>query len=311
MKHSPLVTLIAFFFVLLFFYTGVVKLMEINTFREQMASSPLLDHVAGAMAWALPIGEILLAIVLFVPAWRLKGLYISGIVMSLFTVYVATILLMDSHLSCSCGGIIEDLSLRQHLLFNSACIVLSILGILAYRRMQPTYRFKWGITTGAVFLFVILGWTLFTAFTAPPTVRTGMEGRPMPSFEIQLPDSTIRLNTKDIPTGKTVVLIGFSPTCTHCQHETQEIVSHIGQLKEVMFYFVTPADYKEMINYYYYFGLQKYPNIVMGVDIRDFFFHYFKAPGTPYTVVYDSKKRLKVVIGNRFFIDDLIRAVAE
>lgn len=285
--------------------------MEINTFKEQMASSPLLESIAGIMAWALPIGEIFLAIVLFIPAWRVKGLYISGILMTLFTVYVAIILSMDSHLSCSCGGIVEDLSPRQHLLFNSACILLSVLGIMAARKDRPTNGFKWLIATGSTCLFILVGWTLFTAFTAPPIVRTGMEGRLLPSFELLLADSVTHFNTKDIPAGKPIVLIGFSPTCTHCQDETRDIIKHIDRLKEARIYFVTPDLHELLAQYYHAFHLSKYSNIAMGFDINDFFFPYFKATGTPYTVIYDPFKRLKEVMYNRFDINELIRAVNE
>ena len=285
--------------------------MEINTFKEQMASSPLLESVAGFMAWALPIGEILLSIVLFIPAWRVKGLYISGILMTLFTIYVIVILSMDSQLSCSCGGIIEDLSPRQHLLFNSACILLSVLGIFAARKDRPTNGLKWLMGTGTTCLFILVGWILFTAFTAPPGVKTGMEGRPLPSFDLLLVDSITHFNTRDIPTGKPIIFIGFSPTCAHCQNETKEITSHIDQLKGALIYFVTPVEHEMIDEYYSYFGLSKHPNIVMGFDLNNFFFPYFKATGTPYTAIYDSKKRLKEVIANRFNINELIKAVNE
>jgi thiol-disulfide isomerase/thioredoxin len=285
--------------------------MEVNTFKEQLASSPLLESVNGVVAWTLPIGEIILAIILFIPPSRLKGLYISGVLMALFTAYVGIILLMDNHLSCSCGGIIEDLSPKQHLLFNSACIILSIVGILVERRKQPTIRFKWITTTGTFFLFLLVGWTLFTAFSTPSTIKTGMEGRHLPSFDILLPDSTTLLNTEDIPTGKPIIFIGFSPTCTHCQAETRDVISHIDQLKNTQIYFVTPFPFKDMKMYYRYFKLANYPNIKIGTDLKDKFLTYFKASGVPYTVIFDSKKRVKQVISSRFDITKLTKAANE
>ena len=285
--------------------------MEVNIFKEQMTSSPLLASGAGFLAWALPIGELILAVILFIPAWRLKGLYLSGILMTLFTVYVIIILLIDNHISCSCGGIIEDLSPRQHLLFNIACILLSASGIWAFRKNQPTLRFKWLITGATACLFGLIGWTLFSAFSAPATVKTGMEGRLLPPFNILLQDSATLLNTADIPTGKQLIFIGFSPICIHCQQETREILSHMDQFNKVHFYFVTPFDFKEAKEFYLYFGMNKYPNISMGIDSSNYFFKYFKAPGAPYTAVFDSKKRLKQVMSERFDVNELIKAVKE
>jgi hypothetical protein len=285
--------------------------MEVNLFKEEMTSSPLLGPFASALTWVLPIGEILLVIVLFIPAWRLKGLYISGILMTLFTVYVALILFMDNHLSCSCGGIIEELSPKQHLLFNSACVILSLVGIMVARKQQPTPRFKWTTVTSTLILFLLVGWTLFTAFSRPATIKSGMEGRLLPSFELLLPDSSTHLNTADIPVGKPLVFIGFSPICTHCMQETKEIISHIDQLKETQIYFVTTFPFKDMKVYYQYFKMAKYANITMGNDLKDYFLPYFKASGVPYTVVFDSKKRLKQVMSDRFDADELVKAVSE
>ncbi len=311
MKSSFLVSCISIFFILLFLYTGIVKLMEVNLFKEQLASSPLLGSLAGIVTWALPIGEILLAIVLLIPAWRLKGLYLSAILMTLFTAYVAVILFMDNQLYCSCGGIIEELSPKQHLLFNSACIVLCIIGIIVTRRKQTTIRFKWATATSSLVLFLLVGWTLFSAFSKPPTVKTGMEGRLLPSLELLLPDSTTHLYTAEIAVGKPLIFVGFSPFCIHCQEETREIISHIDQFKEAQIYFVTPYPFSDMKVYYKYFKLAKYSNITMGVDLKGYFLPYFKARGVPYTVVYDSKKRLKKVMTEGFSANRLAQAAAE
>src|SRR5580658_5373271 len=182
MKRTILADAITYFFIILFLYTGVAKLTEIHEFKEQLISSPFLGSLAGIITWALPIGEILLAIALFIPAFRLRALYVTLAVMSLFTIYVLSIFFMDNHLSCSCGGIVEDLTPQQHIVFNSACVVLSILGILVVRRQQPTSGFQWLTSGSAICLFLLVGWTLFTAFTAPAKEKTGMEGRLLPSF---------------------------------------------------------------------------------------------------------------------------------
>jgi thiol-disulfide isomerase/thioredoxin len=311
MKKTFLVDCISYFFILLFLYTGVSKLIDLHLFREQLLSSPLIGPMAGIIAWVLPIGELLLAIALFIPRFRLKVLYASLILMTLFTIYVVAILFVDNHLSCSCGGIIEELSPRQHVLFNSACVILSLVAILVERKRQPTIRFNWLTGSSAIGLFLLLGWTLFTAFSAPATVKTGMEGRLLPSFDLLLADSTTRLNTADIPTGQPFIVIGFSPWCTHCQAETRNIISHISQFRDTRIYYVTPYPFSEMTTFYRYYKLGQYPNIIMGRDGKDSFLRYFKAPGIPYTVVLDAKKRVKLVVFGEADAGTLVKAVAE
>ena len=311
MKRSLLTISIAYFFVFLFLYTGIAKLMEIHLFREQLASSPLLGPLAGFITWALPIGEFIISIFLFIPPLRLKGLYLTATLMTLFTAYVTALLFIDSHLSCSCGGIIEDLSPKQHLLFNSACVILSIVGIVVIRRQQPTARFKWLTATSTLSLFLMVGLTLFAAFTAPPTIKTGMEGRLLPSFDLLLPDSTTHLNTSDIPSGKPMIFIGFSPICIHCQQLTGDIINHIDQFKSVQIYFVTTFPFINMKGYYKYFKLTKYPNITMAWDQKDFFLTHFKAAGVPYTIVFDAKKRVKQVMSTHFDASQLAKIANE
>lgn len=311
MKRTFLLNSIIFFFILLFLYTGVEKFMEIQTFKDQLSSSPLLASMAGFVAWALPILEMVLAIALLVPAWQLKGLYATLILMTLFTGYVAWILLMDSHISCSCGGIIEDLSPKQHILFNSSCIILSLIGIIVYRRQEPTPRFRWVTTSSALVLFLLLGWALSTAFTTHGPEKTGMEGRLLPSFNLLLPDSVTYLNTNDIPTGKPVIVIGFDPYCTHCQQETRDIVKNIRQFKDMRIYWATPYQFKDMMKFSSVYKLADHPNLTIGRDSANFFLPYFKAKGVPYTAVFDSKKRLKLVFPGQVTADQLAKAAAE
>lgn len=310
MKRTILVSSIAYFFIVLFLYTAGAKLLDVHMFKEQLASSPILGSFAGIISWSLPIGEILLAIMLFAPAWQLRGLYATFVLMSFFTIYVTIILLMDSHLSCSCGGIIEELSPKQHILFNTACVVLCGVGMLVARRSTPTIQFRWLTGTSAVCLFLVLGWTLFAAFTATATVKTGMEGRLLPSFNFRLVDSTL-LNTDDIPTGKPLVIIGFSPFCKHCFKETEDILGHMDSLKNARILFVTAFPFSDMKNFYRAFKLSSYPNIMMCRDSAETFLRYFKAPGIPYNVVFDSKKRLKQAIQTKATASLLIQAVAE
>lgn len=313
MKKNILPDIIGYFFIVLFIYTGIAKFTEIHLVREQLLSAPLLESplLANIITWALPIGEILLAVVLFIPQLQLTGLYITLALMAIFTIYVIAILFMDSHLSCSCGGIIEELSPKQHVLFNSACVILSAVAILIRRRGQLTWKFRWVTGTSTILLFAIVGWTLFTAFSAPATIKTGLEGRLLPSFDLLLTDSATHLNTADIPTGEPVIVIGFSPWCRHCQAETRDIVKNIRKLKNTRIYYVTAYPFGQMKLFYKAFKLDQYPNIVMGRDAKDYFLPYFKANGVPYTAVFDSRKRLKQVFGGETKADTLAKVAVE
>jgi uncharacterized membrane protein YphA (DoxX/SURF4 family) len=135
-RKSTLVEIIALFFVILFLYTGIAKLMDFDVFKEQLAESPVLEPVAPVVASGLPITEFIVSILLFFPRYRLKGLYASFVLMVVFTGYVIAVLTTSTELPCSCGGIIEQLSWQAHLIFNSALIILSLIGIRMKRRLE-------------------------------------------------------------------------------------------------------------------------------------------------------------------------------
>jgi thiol-disulfide isomerase/thioredoxin len=313
MKKSIFVEIIVFFFVLLFIYTSAAKFAEMHLFKEEMLSSPLLGSpfLAKVMAWALPISETVLAIALFVPKVRLKALYATVGLMACFTIYVIIIYFIDHHLSCSCGGIVEQLSLRQHIFFNSACVVLGVVAISALRTSMATPRVGWFASSTAGVLLLLIGWTIFAAFSVPASIKTGYEGRLMPSFDLLLTDGTTHLNTADIPLGKPVIVIGFSPWCPHCQAETRIILKNIQQFKNVQIYYVTEYSFSEMQLFYTYYKLSDYPNITMGRDIKAAFRSYFKATTIPYIAVYDDQKRLTMVFNGEVDAMKLARLVLE
>ncbi len=142
MKRAILVEIISVLFIILFLYTGINKMMDNIVFREQIATSPLLTPIAPWIAIFLPKSEIIIAISLFIPRFRLKGLYASFVLMVLFLLYVLYIFAFNERLPCSCGGVLQQLSWKGHIMFNSFFIVLAIIGIKMERRIKREAKMK-------------------------------------------------------------------------------------------------------------------------------------------------------------------------
>jgi hypothetical protein len=309
MKRTVFSDSITVFFALLFLYTGLIKLMEIQTFRQQLSASPFLGPLSSIVTWILPIGEILLSIALLIPKWRLKGLYATFVVMAIFTSYVCVISLSGNKASCNCGGIIEDLTMKQHILFNSSCLILSAIGILIVRRQQPTVQFQWLTASSSAGLLIVVGWLLITAFRAPAVRITGLEGRTLPDINLQLPDSITYFNTAEIPVGKPFIVIAFDPWCKHCQELTTDIVDHIQEFKDTHIYYISPFDFNKMGIFYRYFELKKFSNVIFGRDTANVFLPYFQSSLIPFVAIFDSKKRLQTVIGGQMNAAQIARLV--
>jgi thiol-disulfide isomerase/thioredoxin len=128
--------------------------------------------------------------------------------------------------------------------------------------------------------------------------KTGLEGKPMPSFDLLLPDSMTTFSTGSIPEGQPVVLYYFGPNCPYSKAQMKEIVDNIGTLRDIRFYVFTTWPFDEMKSFYEHYELKKYPNIITGLDYNAFFVDYFKAQGVPYMAIYGKDKKLnKAFVG--------------
>jgi len=130
------IEIIAHFFIILFLYTGISKLLEFDIFQEQLADSPVLEPIAPIVTFGLPAIEFIVSFLLFIPRYRLKGLYASFILMTAFTIYVISLLSFSTQLPCSCGGIMEELSWKGHLIFNCTSILLAFVAIRMQQRLN-------------------------------------------------------------------------------------------------------------------------------------------------------------------------------
>lgn len=128
----------------------------------------------------------------------------------------------------------------------------------------------------------------------------------LPHFSLLALDSSHIVNSEQIPTGHPCVFFYFDPECPHCQQETEDIVRHQGQLKNVRFYFLSNAGMKEIGRFCQHYQLDKLPNIFVGVDYQYSFFNVFLPSTIPYMVVYNDRKMLSVVYNGEAEISSLI-----
>lgn len=132
MKRATLVEIISSLLMLLFLYASVSKLLDYETFKLQLSKSPFITQFAGVTAWALPVGEIVVALTLIFKRTQLIGLYASLFLMTLFTAYIYVILNYAYYVPCSCGGILSKMGWGAHFWFNTGFVMLSIVGIVLH-----------------------------------------------------------------------------------------------------------------------------------------------------------------------------------
>lgn len=119
----------------LFIYAGASKMLDFENFQVQLAQSPLLSAYAGIISYSILIIEFGVALMLLIPQFNTLGLYLSVGLMSAFTIYIFLILNFSDFVPCSCGGILEKLGWKEHLIFNICFLFLAVLAIFLQAEM--------------------------------------------------------------------------------------------------------------------------------------------------------------------------------
>lgn len=132
MKKKSVVDIITYLFIILFIYASVNKLLDYENFSTELGKSPLLTAFAGWVAWAVPVVELIVVVLLTVPRLCLAGLYAAFSLMTMFTAYIVAILRFSDYVPCSCGGVLQNMSWNQHLVFNIVFVLLALAGIFLH-----------------------------------------------------------------------------------------------------------------------------------------------------------------------------------
>jgi uncharacterized membrane protein YphA (DoxX/SURF4 family) len=140
MKKQLFIEFVIFCIVVLFLYAGGVKLFDYARFANQIGKSPLLGDFAWWLAWLVPATELFVAAMLMVPRLRLPGMYAAFGMMFTFTLYIAAILSSDHKLPCACGGVLNSLGWREHLVFNIFFTALTLAGIALLSSHRPEHN---------------------------------------------------------------------------------------------------------------------------------------------------------------------------
>lgn len=131
----------------------------------------------------------------------------------------------------------------------------------------------------------------------------------LPDFNLLLIDSSTILKTSDIPMGKPIVFLFFSPDCEHCQAETTDLLAHIDSLKDVRLFFVTIDRFERLRVFQKYYHLDNYPNITLTRDYQFFLPKYFEIAYPPYNILYNKNKTLKIAFEGKLSASALIKAL--
>jgi thioredoxin-related protein len=114
----------------------------------------------------------------------------------------------------------------------------------------------------------------------------------LPAIQVLLGDSTTKYSRDDFPKKTPVLLMLFSPDCSHCQHTAEEMVKAKEQLKDIHIVMATLHSITQMNEFVEKYGLSQMSNVVVGKDIYFFMPHFYDVKSMPYMAFYNKKGEL-------------------
>lgn len=142
LHNNRIAEIISGLFIFLFTYTSLTKLMDRSDLITTLKRSPLLPEQAVIIAWMIILAELMVVLLLLYSSLRTIGFIATLILMLFFTVYVGYMIVSASSLPCSCGGILQAISWKDHFLLNIALTILAAVGLFLQRKKLNTKQPK-------------------------------------------------------------------------------------------------------------------------------------------------------------------------
>ncbi len=126
-----------------------------------------------------------------------------------------------------------------------------------------------------------------------------------------LTTDSVYVTPKNLKKNKPVMVIYFSPDCSHCQHLMYEMKPVLNKMKDVQIIMISFVEQLKAIQTFYRdYDLAKYPNIVMGTEGYTYVVQkYYNIRSTPYIALYDRKGKLTNSFEKPPKMDDLVADV--
>jgi thiol-disulfide isomerase/thioredoxin len=121
-------------------------------------------------------------------------------------------------------------------------------------------------------------------FTPPVTI---------PPYHILTTDS-VYLTPANLKKNKPVMIVYFSPDCSHCQHMMYEMKPLMKSFKDIQVVMITFVMQLKAIQVFARdFDLAKYPNFTVGTEGYTYLVQkYYQVGTTPYIALYDKSHKL-------------------
>lgn len=137
MKKQLVVDIACYMIILLFAYAALNKLFLFDVYLYDLGRSPFIGFATPVLSVLIPSVELTLSVMLIFQRTRALALPGSFILMLMFTLYVGAIIAFTTGgMPCTCGGLIKELSWRQHFVLNISYTVIALYAWFLNKKIQ-------------------------------------------------------------------------------------------------------------------------------------------------------------------------------
>jgi thioredoxin-related protein len=129
----------------------------------------------------------------------------------------------------------------------------------------------------------------------------------LPAFDAVYLNGKDTFSTYNIPKGKPVLIIYFSPDCDHCKKMFDDLLPQMEKIKNVDVYVMSFMPLVAMRIFNGTYHLERYDNIkFIGQDHKIFFPGFYGISSVPAVVLYDKNKKLAKFWPNEVTMDQVL-----
>ncbi|MBD0285310.1 MAG: redoxin domain-containing protein, partial [Flavisolibacter sp.] len=114
----------------------------------------------------------------------------------------------------------------------------------------------------------------------------------LPPMQLLLSDSATLFTKANLSKNKPVLLMLFSPECSHCQHTAEELQQYKEELKDIEIVMATMHSISQMNQFIQSYRLNELSNVVVGKDIYYILPPFYNIRNLPFMAFYDRKGKL-------------------
>ncbi len=129
----------------------------------------------------------------------------------------------------------------------------------------------------------------------------------VPPFNLLQPDS-VTVSKETLAKGKPVLIMYFSPTCDHCQHQVEDMIKQSDAFKDIQIIMATYSPMNELVDFMNTYALNRFPLLKAGRDTKYMLQPFYKISGLPYQALYDKKGNLITTFEGNVKVDQVLQA---